>query len=280
MTTTAPTLTAAPQVSSAKAAINDTLTITRRNLTRLFRVPDSIVFGIVQNIMFVLLFTYVFGGAIQVPGGSYVEFLMAGIFVQTVAFTCATTTISMAEDLQRGIIDRFRSLPMAKGAVLAGRTVSDFIFSSITVTALVLTGLLVGWRTHASIGSIVAGFALLALFAYAFLWIGAVIGMSVRSPEVAQTAGLIWLFPLTFISNAFVPVQSMPTWLQPIAEWNPISCVVQALRELFGNLPAGYDPGNSFPMQNPILMSLIWCFGLLAVFIPLGVSRYRKAASR
>ncbi len=187
---------------------------------------------------------------------------------------------AMAEDLQRGIIDRFRSLPMAKGAVLAGRTVSDFIFSTITVTALVLTGLLVGWRTHAPFPSIVAGFALLALFAYAFLWIGAVIGMSVRSPEVAQTAGLIWLFPLTFISNAFVPVQSMPSWLQPIAEWNPISCVVQALRELFGNLPPGYNPGDSFPMQNPILMSLIWCFGLLAVFIPLGVSRYRKAASR
>ena len=280
MTTTAPPLTAAPQVSAAQAAISDTLTITRRNLTRLFRVPDSIAFGIVQNVMFVLLFTYVFGGAIQVPGGSYVEFLMAGIFVQTVAFTCATTTISMAEDLQRGIIDRFRSLPMAKGAVLAGRTVSDFIFSTMTVTALVLTGLLVGWRTHAPFPSIVAGFALLALFAYAFLWIGAVIGMSVRSPEVAQTAGLIWLFPLTFISNAFVPVQSMPSWLQPIAEWNPISCVVQALRELFGNLPPGYNPGDSFPMQNPILMSLIWCFGLLAVFIPLGVSRYRKAASR
>lgn len=189
MTTTAPPLTAAPQVSAAQAAISDTLTITRRNLTRLFRVPDSIAFGIVQNVMFVLLFTYVFGGAIQVPGGSYVEFLMAGIFVQTVAFTCATTTISMAEDLQRGIIDRFRSLPMAKGAVLAGRTVSDFIFSTITVTALVLTGLLVGWRTHAPFPSIVAGFALLALFAYAFLWIGAVIGMSVRSPRSPRPPG-------------------------------------------------------------------------------------------
>ena len=189
MTTTAPPLTAAPQVSAAQAAISDTLTITWRNLTRLFRVPDSIAFGIVQNVMFVLLFTYVFGGAIQVPGGSYVEFLMAGIFVQTVAFTCATTTISMAEDLQRGIIDRFRSLPMAKGAVLAGRTVSDFIFSTITVTALVLTGLLVGWRTHALFLPIVAGFALLALFAYAFLWIGAVIGMSVRSPRSPRPPG-------------------------------------------------------------------------------------------
>lgn len=261
-------------------AISDTLTISRRNLTRLFRVPDSIAFGIVQNVMFVLLFTYVFGGAISVPGGSYVEFLMGGIFVQTVAFTCATTTISMAEDLQRGIIDRFRSLPMAKGAVLGGRTVSDMAFSTITVTAMAITGVLVGWRTHASIGSILLGFGLLALFAYAFLWIGAVIGMSVRSPEVAQTAGLIWLFPLTFISNAFVPIESMPSWLQPVAEWNPISCVALAIRELFGNLPPGYSAGDSFPMQQPVLMSVIWCVAILAVFVPLGVSRYRKAASR
>ncbi|MDP4013523.1 MAG: ABC transporter permease [Candidatus Nanopelagicales bacterium] len=266
--------------SRLSGAIGDTLTISRRNLTRLFRVPDSIVFGIVQSVMFVLLFTYVFGGAIAVPGESYVEFLMGGIFVQTVAFSSATTTISMAEDLQRGIIDRFRSLPMAKGAVLAGRTVSDLAFSGVTVAAMAITGLLVGWRTHSSVADIVAGIALLFLFAYSFLWIGAVIGMSVRSPEIAQTAGLIWLFPLTFISNAFVPLETMPTWLQPVAEWNPISSVVLAVRELFGNLPAGYDAGGSFPMQYPILMSVVSCLVLLAVFIPLGIARYRKSASR
>ncbi|MDZ7578096.1 MAG: ABC transporter permease [Candidatus Nanopelagicales bacterium] len=266
--------------SRLSGSIGDTLTISRRNLTRLFRVPDSIVFGIVQSVMFVLLFTYVFGGAIAVPGESYVEFLMGGIFVQTVAFSSATTTISMAEDLQRGIIDRFRSLPMAKGAVLAGRTVSDLAFSAVTVAAMAITGLLVGWRTHSSVIDIVAGIALLFLFAYSFLWIGAVIGMSVRSPEIAQTAGLIWLFPLTFISNAFVPLETMPTWLQPVAEWNPISSVVLAVRELFGNLPAGYDAGGSFPMQHPILMSVVSCLVLLAVFIPLGIARYRKSASR
>ena len=279
MTTLSP-VHAAPDTSPVVRALSDTATITRRNLTRLLRVPDSIVFGIVQNIMFVLLFTYVFGGAIQVPGGSYVEFLMGGIFAQTVAFTCATTTVAMSEDLGRGIVDRFRSLPMAQGAVLAGRTVADLVFSGITVTAMAITGLLVGWRTHTPWYEIVAGFALLFLFAYAFLWIGAVIGMSVRSPEVAQTAGLIWLFPLTFISNVFVPIESMPTWLQPIAAWNPISSVALAIRELFGNLPAGYDPGDWFPMQNPILTSVVWCVVLLAIFIPLGVSRYRKAASR
>jgi ABC transporter DrrB family efflux protein len=264
----------------SRTALRDTTTITRRNLTRLLRVPDSVVFGIIQSVMFVLLFAFVFGGAIEVPGESYVEFLMGGIFAQTVAFSCATTTVAMATDLQAGIIDRFRSLPMWRGAVLGGRTFADLLFGAITVIAMAITGLLVGWRTHSSAAEVFAGFALLALFAYAFLWIGAVIGMSVKSPEVAQTAGLIWLFPLTFVSNVFVPVESMPSWLQPIAEWNPVSTVALSLRELFGNLPAGYSPGDSFPMQYPILYSVIACSAILAVFIPLGVSRYRKAAAR
>lgn len=272
--------TATPAPPALTRAVRDTITISRRNLTRLLRVPDSIVFGIIQSIMFVLLFAYVFGGAIAVPGGSYVEFLMGGIFAQTVAFTCATTTIAMAEDLQRGIIDRFRSLPMAKGAVLAGRTVADLAFAGITVAAMAITGLLVGWRAHASVVSIVAAFAVLALFAYAFMWIGAVIGMSVRSPEVAQTAGLIWLFPVTFVSNVFVPIESMPGWLQPVAEWNPISAVALAIRELLGNLPTGYSAGTSFPMSQPVLASVLWCLLILVVFIPLGVSRYRRAAAR
>lgn len=262
------------------SALGDTLTVAKRNLTRLLRVPDSIVFGILQSIMFVLLFAYVFGGAIEAPGGSYVDFLMGGIFAQTVAFTAATTTVAMAEDLQRGIIDRFRSLPMARSAVLAGRTVSDLAFGAITTAAMAITGLLVGWRTDASLLDVAAAFVLLFLFGYAFLWIGAVIGISVRSVEVAQTAGLIWLFPLTFLSNVFVPTETMPEWLQPIAEWNPISSVALAVRELFGNVPEGYVAGTSFPMENPILMSLVWCAILLAIFIPLGVSRYRKAASR
>lgn len=258
----------------------DSLVVARRNLTRLMREPDSLIFGILQSIMFVLLFRYVFGGAISVPGGSYVEFLMAGIFVQTVAFSAATTTIAMANDLSRGIIDRFRSLPMARGAVLAGRTVSDLAFSAITVAAMALTGVLVGWRTHSSPLEVAAGFALLMLFSYAFLWIGAVIGMAARSPEVAQSAGLIWLFPLTFVSNVFVPTETMPTWLRTIAEWNPISAVALALRDLFGNLPPGYDAGSAWPMQHPVAASIIWCVLLLAIFVPLGVSVYRKAAAR
>jgi ABC-2 type transport system permease protein len=261
-------------------SVADTLVVAQRNLTRLLRVPDAIFFGIVQSVMFVLLFAYVFGGAIEVPGGSYIDFLMGGIFAQTVAFAAATTTVAMAEDLQRGIIDRFRSLPMARGAVLAGRTVSDLGFMGITTAVMAITGLLVGWRPDSSFWEVIAAFGILFLFGYSFLWIGAVIGISARSVEVAQTGGLIWLFPLTFLSNVFVPTETMPQWLQPIAEWNPISSVALAVRTLFGNLPEGYSAGDSFPMEHPIVMSLIWCAVLLAIFIPLGVSRYRRAASR
>ena len=268
-------------MSDFAQSVSDTRTITRRNLTRLRRQPDSIVFGIIQSVMFVLLFALVFGGAISVPGGGdYTNYLMGGIFVQTVAFTCATTCVAMADDLSRGLFDRFRSLPMARSAVLAGRTFADLAFAGVTTAAMALTGLLVGWRTNASTLSVIGAFALLALFAYAFLWIGAVIGLSVRSVEVAQTAGLIWLFPLTFLSNAFVPLESMPTWLQPIAAWNPISSVAAAVRELFGNVPPMYVPPDYWPLQNPVLSSILWCLVILAVFVPLGVTRYRRAATR
>lgn len=268
-------------MSELSQTISDTTTITKRNITRLSRQPDSIVFGIIQSVMFVLLFAYVFGGAIAVPGGGdYTEFLMGGIFVQTVAFTCATTCIAMADDLSRGVFDRFRSLPMSRSAVLAGRTFADLAFAGVTTTAMALTGLLVGWRTHTSALEVLGAFALLALFAYAFLWIGAVIGLSVRSVEVAQTAGLIWLFPLTFLSNAFVPLETMSGWLQPIAAWNPISSVAAAIRELFGNTPPNYVAPEYWPLQNPVLASVLWCVVILVAFVPLGVSRYRRAASR
>jgi len=268
-------------MSDLAQSLSDTGTITRRNLTRLRRQPDSIVFGIIQSVMFVLLFAFVFGGAIAVPGGGdYTDYLMGGIFVQTVAFTCATTCIAMADDLSRGLFDRFRSLPMSRSAVLAGRTFADLAFAGVTTAAMALTGLLVGWRTDSTALKVMGAFALLALFAYAFLWIGAVIGLSVRSVEVAQTAGLIWLFPLTFMSNAFVPLETMPSWLQPIAAWNPISSVSAAVRELFGNTPANYQAPDYWPLQNPVLASVLWCLVLLAIFMPVGVSRYRRAASR
>ena len=171
--------------------------------------------------------------------------------MQTVAFTCATTCIAMADDLSRGLFDRFRSLPMSRSAVLAGRTFADLAFAGVTTAAMALTGVLVGWRTDAPVVSVLGAFALLALFAYAFLWIGAVIGLSVRSVEVAQTAGLIWLFPLTFLSNAFVPLETMPEWLQPIAAFNPVSAASAAVRELFGNVPDGYVAPDYWTVAEP-----------------------------
>jgi ABC transporter DrrB family efflux protein len=249
--------------------------VAKRDLLKIPRVPELLFFSIVQPIIFVLLFAFVFGGAIPVPGGGdYKEFLMAGIFAQTVAFNAAATTVGLAEDMHKGIIDRFRSLPMAASAVVSGRTTSDALRAVITLTVLALTGLVIGWRVHTSALEVLAGFALLLAFGYAMSWIGAWVGLHMPSPEVANTAGLVWLFPVTFLSNAFVPLQGMPDWLETIAIWNPISSVTLAARELFGN-PTGL-PSAAFPQQHPVFMSLVWIGAILVVFVPLAVRRYRS----
>lgn len=248
--------TAAPRprggvVQSAK----DSLVVAKRNLIRMMRIPEMVIFGLIQPIMFVVLFSYVFGGSISVGGSLspelYREFLMAGIFAQTVTFATAGAGAGIADDMHKGLIDRFRSLPMARGAVLTGRTLADLVQTTLTVIVLAVVALIVGWRIHEGVLKMLAGFALLLLLGYAFSWIGALIGLSVRTPEAATSGGLIWLFPLTFISNAFVPSDNMPTFLRHIAEWNPFSATVQACRELFGNLPAGYPVADAWPMQNP-----------------------------
>ena len=268
-------------MTSPTVAIGDGWTIARRNVIKVFRIPDLIIFSIVQPIMFVLLFAYVFGGAIQVPGVSYREFLIGGIFVQIVAFNSGVTAIGLADDLQKGIIDRFRTLPMARSAVLIGRTTSDLVTAVIVLVVMSICGLLVGWRIHSSVGEAIGGYAVVLLFSFAMSWIAATIGLAVRSVEVAQSAGLIWLFPVTFVSNVFVPLSSMPSWLQPIAEWNPISTVALAIRTLFGNIPEGVPPdGTRFPSQHPVLMSVVWCVLILVIFIPLAVQRYQRAAAR
>jgi ABC-2 type transport system permease protein len=268
-------------MTALATALGDGWTIARRNVIKLFRIPDLIIFSTIQPIMFVLLFAYVFGGAIEVPGVSYREFLIGGIFVQIVAFNCAVTAIGLAEDVQKGIIDRFRTLPMARSAVLLGRTTSDLVGAVIVLIVMSLCGLLVGWRIHSSVLEAIGGYALVLLFAFSMSWIAATIGLAVRSVEVAQSAGLIWLFPVTFVSNVFVPLSSMPSWLQPIAEWNPISTVALAIRTLFGNVPAGVPPdGTRFPSQHPVGMSVAWCVLILVIFIPLAVQRYQRAATR
>jgi ABC transporter DrrB family efflux protein len=267
-------------MSSILEAAGDATVIAKRNLIKVKRVPDLLVFTTLSPIMFVLLFAYVFGNAIDVPGVGYREFLIAGIFAQTVVFGATFTGYSLAEDLQKGVIDRFRSLPMAPSAVLFGRTLSDVANNVISLVVMALTGLIVGWRIRSSVLEALAGFLLLLLFAYAISWIMAVVGLAVRTPEVVNNAAFMIIFPLTFVANTFVPSNTLPGPLETFANWNPISAITQAARELFGNTSPKLPPADVWPMQNPVLYSLIWIVLILAVFIPLSIRQYRKAASR
>lgn len=265
---------------SMRSALHDGGVVTRRNILKMKRLPDIVVFATIQPIMFVLLFSYVFGSAITVPGVSYREFLMAGIFTQTVAFGSANTCIGLADDLQKGIIERFRSLPMSRSAVLIGRTTADLLNNFFVVVVLTGSGLVVGWRIRTGVLDAIAGLVLLLLFAYAMSWISALVGLSVRSVEVAQSAGFIWLFPFTFVSNAFVPTAGMPRVLRVVSEWNPITAVTTALRKLFGNTNEQLAPYTSWPDRHAIPLAFAWCVLILWVFVPLSVRRYRIATSR
>ena len=261
-------------------ALADGSVVAKRNVIKIKRVPEVLVWVLLSPIMFVLLFAYVFGSAIEVPGVNYREFLIAGIFAQTVVFGATYTGASLAEDMQKGIIDRFRSLPMAHSAVLIGRTASDIIYNVLSLTIMGLTGLLVGWRIRSSILDAIAGFLLLLLFSYAISWLFALVGLLVPSPEVVNNASFMVIMPLTFISNAFVPIEGFPTPLRVFAEWNPVSAVTQASRVLFGNTNPMAPVPDAWSMQHPVLYSLIWIGILLLVFVPLSVARYKRTASR
>jgi len=254
--------------------------MTRRNLLKIGRLPDLLVFSTVQPIMFVLLFAYIFGSAVVVPGMSYREFLIPGIFVQTVIFGATITGSGLADDIKKGIIERFRSLPISSSAVLIGRTTSDLLNNLLVVLIMAGTGLLVGWRIRSSALEALAGFALLLGFAYAFSWIMATVGLSVKSVEVVNNASFIVIFPLTFIANTFVPTDNFPAALKVFANWNPVSALAQAVRELFGNTNPAFPAPEAWPMQNAKLVSVIWIVVILAIFIPLAISRYKKAAAR
>jgi ABC-2 type transport system permease protein len=267
-------------MSTVAMAFSDGMTIARRNLIKLKRVPDLIVFTTLSPIMFVLLFAFVFGSSISIPGVSYREFLMAGIFVQTAIFGATWTGLGLAEDMQKGIIDRFRTLPMARSAVLVGRTTSDVVINVISLVVMSLTGLLVGWSIHTSFGEALLGFVLLLLFAYALSWMMAVVGLWIRSPEVFNNASFIVIFPLTFIANTFVPSSNLPGPLKVIAEWNPVSAITQASRDLFGNTHPDMPAPDAWPLQNPVLASLAWTAIILLIFVPFAINRYRKAVSR
>ncbi|MFN8224070.1 MAG: ABC transporter permease [Gaiellales bacterium] len=256
------------------AAVADGLVIAWRNLKRVPRIPELAIFAVLQSVMFVLLFAFVFGGAIPLPGGgSYREYLMPGIYAQTIGFASITTAVGMADDMHKGLIDRFRSLPMARSAVISGRTVADVVYNTGILVVLMASGLAVGWRVHSSVPDVALGVVLLVVFAFAMAWVGVLIGLLVPSVEVAQQLGFLVVFPATFVSNAFVPTATLPRLLQPIAEWNPFSALTAATRDLFGN-PNPF-PAGSVAAEHAVLMSLVWTVVLLIVFAPLAVQRYR-----
>jgi ABC transporter DrrB family efflux protein len=253
--------------------------VAKRNLIKIKRVPEVLIWTTMSPIMFVLLFAYVFGGSINIQGVNYREFLIAGVFAQTVIFGSTFTGAGLAEDMTKGIIDRFRSLPMARSAVLAGRTASDIVYNSTSILVMSLAGLIVGWRIHTSVFEAIGGFLLLLLFAYAVSWIMAFVGLKVSSVEVFQNASFMFIMPVTFIANTFVDSDRLPGPLQTFAEWNPVSSVAQGVRELFGNTEAGPVP-QAWSLRHPVLYALIWVGIILAVFIPLSVRQYKKAATR
>ena len=251
-------------------ALADGWVLARRNLVQIPRIPELLVFATIQPVMFVLLFRYVFGGAIDVGGESYVNFLMAGIFVQTVAFGSVSTGIGLAEDLQKGLVDRFRSLPMARSAVLTGRTIADLVRNLFVVLVMLVVGLLVGFRPEAGIAGWAGAIGLLLLLSFAFSWVGATIALLMRSVEAVQSAGFIWLFPLTFASSAFVQTDGMPGWLRAFANHQPMTQVIDAVRGFLLGQPVGSHGWQA----------LAWCLGILLVFVPLSVSLYRRVAAR
>lgn len=263
-------------------AVSDSIVIMKRQLLQLIRIPEVLIFSTIQPVMFVLLFRYVFGGSIStgIPGVDYVQLLMPGIFVQTVAFTLAGTAVGLAQDMERGLIDRFRSMPISRSAVVVGRALGDGALNVVVLLVMGLAGFVVGWRPSASILSIIGGFAFLLLFGFAMSWIGVLIGLSVRDARVANSAVFLAVFPLTFLSNAFAPTTGMPKALQYFAEWNPVSTMVAACRELFGLTNIFGVTANSLPAEQPILMSFLYMIALMVIFIPLSVRKYKNSTSR
>ena len=248
----------------------DTWIVMRRNLKQLFRQPQLLIFATIQPVMFLLLFTYVFGGAIRfATGGDYISFLLPGVIIQTIIFSSTNTTVGLSVDLSKGMIDRFRSLPMSRAAVLAGRTAADTVRGTVTITIMMIAGTLIGFRFE-DLGTGLLGILLAIAFGHAFTWIGATIGLFVKDPEAAQVAGFIWMFPLTFASSIFVPTMTMPDWLRAFAENQPVSVVANAVRDL---MTGTVNPAD-------INASLLWIIGIFLVFMPLAVRQYAKVASR
>lgn len=261
-------------------AIMDSLVITKRQLLQLARVPEVLIFSTIQPVMFVLLFRYVFGGSIETgqPGG-YVQLLMPGIFVQTVAFTLAATASGLAEDMKKGLIDRFRSLPISRSALIVGRTLGDSLLNIVVLAVMGMAGYLVGWRPTSGLLKVALAFLFLLFFGYALSWVGIYIGLSARDARVVQNVSFLVTFPLTFLSNAFAPTTGMPRPLQYVAEWNPVSTMVAACRQLFGLENQFGATAGSFPSENPLTMSFIYMGLIMIIFVPMSVKKYKNASN-
>jgi len=265
----------APLVS----AVRDGWVVARRNVVNVRRTPGALVTGVAQPIIFVLILAFVFGGALG--GDAYREFLIGGILAQTLTFNSSFTAVYLAKDLQSGLIDRFRALPMSRVGVILGRTTSDLVTSGISIVVIVLCGLGIGWRVDNGVGQVLLTFGLLVLFAFATSWIGAAIALTARSVEVAQSLGLLWLFPVCFISGAFVSADMLPGVLRTIAEWNPVTAVATAVRQGFGNQPpAGFEVADGWASQNAMLYAFVCCIAIIAIFAPIAVGQYRRISKR
>jgi ABC-type polysaccharide/polyol phosphate export permease len=254
--------------------VADSLVLMRRNLEHVRQIPEKLIDVTLQPIMFTLMFTYVFGNVIAIPDGSYREYLIGGVLVQSVGFGIMGPATSIATDLREGVVDRFRSLPMARPAYLVGHILAELAASSIGVTVLCLSGLLVGWRIHTDIPHAIAGFGLLMLFVFAMLWTGTALGLLVRSPDAAQGVVFMVVFPATFLASTFVPIAGLGPTLRSIASWNPISAIAAGVRTEFGN-PTAQPPDPAWPLQHPALASLLWCAVILAVMVPLALRAFR-----
>jgi ABC transporter DrrB family efflux protein len=258
-------------------ALSDGFTIARRNIIKIRRVPQTLVAIAISPLLMVMLFNYIFGSSIDIPGHSYDAFLISGAFAIILVFGSTFTGAGLADDMQKGIIDRFRSLPMSRSAVIVGRTVSDVIYNLVSLIVMASAGLAVGWRINGGPADAALGFALLLAFAYAFSWIMAYVGLVVPSAEVVNNVGTMVIFPLTFVSNAFVPADNLVTPLRIFAQWNPISAVTQASRELFGNVPPGASEPAAWPLQHPVAYTLLWTVALIAIFGPLSIRRFNRS---
>ncbi len=268
---------ATPLPIQRRNTIQQSLTVVWRNLLHIRRMPEMLLDVTIQPVMFVLLFAYVFGGSIQIPGSNYKEFLLPGIMAQTIIFSSAIVAIGLTSDLEKGIVDRMRSLPISRSSVLIGRSISSLIHSSIGIVVMGLTGLIVGWRIREGFFNAVLAYLLILLFGFSMIWLGIWVGSMMRSVEAVQGFMFTVMFPLTFVANTFAPPEDMPTWLRYIAEWNPVSALTAALRDLWGNGP-GASPDAQWPIHHPVIASIGWSVLFTAIFAPLAIAAFNRRA--